>query len=179
MILNLRTLSLVRFWRAWYDPIIYNFKSKKKENPDAEQQESLPPSAPKYNKKSSFFDSISTSREMQEVGRLTKEQRESSRQSNLNTFGVADARGGYRGGYRGRGGYQSTRGSYNGGIRANYNSQDRSQNSDATQPDTVIQLNANGTQRSNSSRGRGNGRRGGSGGQHQASYVTDFVIDQF
>ncbi|CDO92526.1 unnamed protein product [Kluyveromyces dobzhanskii CBS 2104] len=73
-----------------------------------------------YDKKSSFFDSISSS--AAETASSSKWDEE--RQVNLDTFGQARPRNGGRGGYRGRGGFRGNRGgnrgNYRGGNRNNY-----------------------------------------------------------
>lgn len=66
-----------------------------------------------YDKKSSFFDSISSSA----VENSSSAKWEEERQVNLDTFGQARPRNNGRGGFRGRGGYRGNRGGNRGGFR--------------------------------------------------------------
>ena len=78
----------------------------------------IPPAAPLYDSKSSFFDNISSENRDREEGadgrrRATGyEFRTEERKRNMETFGLGSVDGGYRGGYRGRG---RARGGYRGG----------------------------------------------------------------
>jgi protein LSM14 len=94
-------------------------------NGDAEEDVVIPPSEKKYDKKSSFFDNISS--DLKDRVEQAKEEgssfdgramRSQERTKNMETFGQGSVDGGYRGGYRGRGrGYGRGRGegNYRGG----------------------------------------------------------------
>jgi protein LSM14 len=111
------------------------------ENKDKEKgtEETAIPPAVTYDKKSSFFDNISSeSRDREERDRLAgQEFRTEERKKNMETFGQGSVDNNYRGGYRGRG---RGRGGFRGG-RGNFN-------------------NTGGF----TGRGRGGGFRGGRGG---------------
>ena len=83
-----------------------------------------------YDKKKSFFDSISCEATEKSKGRNNRPDWKAEKKLNKETFGVAgnmrNGRGGYRGGYRGgqgyRGGYNNYQGG-GGGYRGGYNNQ--------------------------------------------------------
>ncbi|KAF2398184.1 hypothetical protein EJ06DRAFT_126472 [Trichodelitschia bisporula] len=93
------------------------------ESADVDDEVVIPPAAPAYNKKSSFFDNLSSELRDREDhhavhrGRGGAEFRSEERKKNMETFGqgsVDNYRGGYRGRGRGRGGYRGRGGQYGG-----------------------------------------------------------------
>jgi protein LSM14 len=117
-----------------------NGDSKEKDSEDV----IIPPQAT-YDKKSSFFDNISSeSKDREDRERLAgQEFRSEERKKNMETFGQGSVDNNYRGGFRGRG---RGRGGFRGG-RGNYNN----------------------TPGGFAGRGRGGGFRGGRGGAQQST----------
>lgn len=93
-------------------------------NVESEEQEESPIF---YDRAKSFFDNISCEASERSKGKIQRTDWRQERKLNLDTFGVASSRRGYRsrGGYYGRGynrGYYGNYGSYNRGYNSGYNS---------------------------------------------------------